>query len=371
GGPTLRAYEQYQRVKIYEDRYVARDKKIATSHRLSIGTIVSDAAIQLKYKSGRSIGTIEENFIAKLRPGEKFLFAGKTLEFVELKNLDAFVKTSPGAVIYTPRWLGGRMAISESLSRAVRRALDDAAHGRFEGVEMERARPLLETQARHSSIPRQDQILMEICRTSDGQHLFIFPFEGWAVNEGLGALLALRLGRRAPGTFSIATSDYGLELLHPDDYDFRSSLDDALFSTEALADDALQSMNVSQLAKRQFREIARVAGLVVQSYPGARRSLKQLQASSSLIYDVFDRYDPDNLLLHQARREVLEQQFEQGRLARTLERIRSSEWIIREVQHPTPLALPLVIERVRAKLSTESVHDRIERMKRQWAESTS
>ncbi|MEM6731718.1 MAG: ligase-associated DNA damage response DEXH box helicase, partial [Myxococcota bacterium] len=355
GGPTLRAYEEYQRVKVYEDRYIARDKKVATSHRLSIGTIVADAAIQLKYRSGRTLGTIEENFIAKLRPGEKFLFAGKSLELVELKNLDAYVKSVKGSVSYTPRWAGGKLPLSDTLSFAVRRALDDAAQGRYEGVEMERARELLQLQSETSAIPRLDEVLVEECRTKEGQHLFIYPFEGRAVHEGLAALLALRLGRRVPGTFSIAVNDYGLELLHPDDYPYASLLTDEVFDPEALAEDALQSMNVSQLAKRQFREIARVAGLIVQSYPGARRSLKQLQASSSLIFDVFDRYDPDNLLLAQARREVLEQYFEQSRLARTLERVRTSRRVLVSVANPTPLGLPLVIERVRSQLSTESI----------------
>ncbi len=368
GGPTLRAYEEYQRVRVYEDRYLARDKKVATSHRLSIGTIVADAAIQLRYKSGRVIGTIEENFIAKLNPGEKFLFAGKALELLELKNLDAYVKTARGQVTFTPRWAGGRLPLSDTLSFSVRRALDEASRGGFEGVEMDRARELLETQARHSHVPRLNEVLFEVCRTREGQHLFVFPFDGRAVHEGLAAVLALRLGREAPGTFSIAVNDYGLELLHPDEYDYSSRLTDALFDPETLAEDALQSMNVSQLAKRQFREIARVAGLIVQPYPGARRSLKQLQASSSLIYDVFERYDPENLLLAQARREVLEHYFEQSRLGETLRRLRSDSRVVREVQHPTPLGLPLVIERVRNQLSTESIEDRIARMKRQWAE---
>lgn len=368
GGPTLRAYEEYQRVKVHEERYLARDKKVATSHRLSIGTIVADAAIQLRYRSGRVIGTIEESFIAKLQPGQKFLFAGKALELVELKNLDAYVKTARGQVTFTPRWAGGRLPLSDTLSFAVRRALDEASRGIFEGPEMERTRELLDTQARHSHVPRANEVLFEICRTAEGQHLFVFPFEGRAVHEGLAAVLALRLGRAAPGTFSIAVNDYGLELLHPDDYDYAGRLNDALFDPETLAKDALQSMNVSQLARRQFREIARVAGLIVQPYPGARRSLKQLQASSSLIYDVFERYDPDNLLLAQARREVLEQYFEQSRLSDTLKRLRANARVVREVQQPTPLALPLVIERVRNQLSTESIEDRIARMKRQWAE---
>lgn len=367
GGKTLNAYERYQRVKMYDGRYIARNKKIATNHRLSIGTIVSDASISLKYKSGRSLGTIEESFISKLRPGENFLFAGKSLEFIELKNLDAFVKTSSGVTTHTPRWMGGRMAISESLSLAVRRTLDEAARGIFHGAEMRAASSLLEVQARRSAIPRLGQTLFETCRTEEGQHLFVYSFEGWAVNEALGSLLALRLGRRRAGTFSIAASDYGVELLHPDDYDFLSLLRPEVFSTEALEEDAIQCINLGQLARRQFREVARVAGLVVQSYPGARRSLKQLQVNSTLIYDVFERFDPDNLLLRQAQKEVVDRQFERSRLHRTLERLRSSEWLTREVSGPTPLGLPLVVERVRARLSTESVQERIERMQRQWA----
>jgi ATP-dependent Lhr-like helicase len=121
-------------------------------------------------------------------------------------------------------------------------------------------------------------------------------------------------------------------------------------------------MNLSEMAKRQFREIARVAGLVIQRFPGGQKTVKQLQVSSSLIYDVLATYDPENLLLHQAQREVLQKQLEQSRLHTTLARINTSRIVLREVRRPTPFAFPLLVDRLRQTVTSETLEDRIRKM---------
>lgn len=228
---------------------------------------------------------------------------------------------------------------------------------------------MLEVQQRVSRLPGEGEILVELTETREGWHLFLFPFEGRAVHGGLAALLALRLGRIRPATFSMAVNDYGLEILAADEFPFEEHLTPRLFSEEDLARDALESANVSALARRQFREIARIAGLVFQAYPGARKTGRQLQASTSLLFDVFSEFDPGNLLLEQARREVLERHFEQSRLARTLRRIRESELLVVRTTRPTPFSFPLMLERLGSntnQLSSESLEHRIERMRREW-----
>jgi ATP-dependent Lhr-like helicase len=249
----------------------------------------------------------------------------------------------------------------------VRRTLDDVRAGRIEGPELNAARPIFEVQARLSRLPAAGGVLAETCVTDEGHHLFLYPFEGRRVHEGLAALLALRMGRLCPATFSMAVNDYGLELLTGDPFPFAALLAQGVFSVDGLVDDIVASVNISELMRRRFREIARVAGLISAGQVHSRKPMRQVQSSASLLYDVFTRYDPGNLLLTQARREVVEQQFEQDRLVAALTRLSSAELECIDTSRPTPLAFPLVVERLAVDAaSMETLLDRIERMKREW-----
>ncbi|MCU0495202.1 MAG: DNA ligase-associated DEXH box helicase, partial [Chloroflexaceae bacterium] len=312
---------------------------------------------------GERLGTVEESFIARLKPGDKFTFAGRVLEFVRVREMTAWVRRAPDSSQAVPRWSGRRMALSGELAAAVRQKLDDARNGVFEEAEMLALRPILALQAKWSAIPALDELLVERVQTRDGHHLFFYPFEGRLVHEGLAALFAYRLSRVQPSTFTWAVNDYGFELLSAtpvETHDFAFLQDSA-----NLLDDMLASLNAAELAKRQFREIARVAGLVFPGMPGERRSSKHLQASSNLFYDVFQQYDPQNLLLYQARREVLERQLEESRLTAALARLRAGKVMLREVARPTPLAFPLLVDRLREKLSSEKLADRVRNMQLQ------
>ena len=372
GGETLGAYPEYHRVQPADDgRMGVPDKRIAHLHRLNIGTITGDGTVDIRFVNGRRIGSIEENFVQKLRAGETFVFAGRVLSFVRLHDMTAFVRPATGTSNHTPIWSGTRLPISESLSIAVREALESArdALGRDEPAsepELNAAAHLIATQARLSAVPAAGETLIETGTTREGHHLFVYPFEGRLVHGGLAALLALRLSRHREVTFTVAANDYGFELLAPEVFPYEEMITDELFTLEGLAADAVESVNLSAMAKAQFREVARVSGLVFQSYPGSRRSTRQLHTRAGLIYDVFEQFDPDNLLLHQARREVLEKRFEQSRLGRTLVRLRDMPRVVRTIERPTPLSLPLIVERIGGRLSSESVAKRVERMSKGW-----
>ena len=361
GGETLRAYPEYRRVEVVEGIYRVTDPRVARRHRMTVGTITSDAAVQVRFLRGGRLGTVEESFAAGLKPGDRFLFAGRALEFVRLHELTVWVRLArrPGRTV--PRWMGGRLPLSGELAAAVRDKLDDARRGRFAGPEMATVRPLLELQARRSRLPAPDELLVERLRSREGHHLFVYPFEGRLVHEGLSALIAFRLSRLAPLTFTAAMNDYGFELLSARPIPLDEALP-RLFDPTGLADDILASLNAAELARRQFREIARVAGLVFPGMPGAAKSARQLQASTGLLYNVFREYDPGNLLLHQARREVLDRQLEQSRLRRTLERITAGRITVVDVDRPTPLGFPLLVERYREAVSSEKLADRVRRM---------
>ena len=368
GGASLTAYPEYHRVQLIDGTYRVPDRGIARRHRLQIGTIVSDSVMQVKYLSGGRIGVVEEGFIARLRSGDCFVFAGRTLEYIRTQEMTAYVKRAdkPKGVITS--WAGAKMPLSNELADSVLEVLAGAAQGdRIDTMgepELEAARPMLETQLRLSKLPTPSTLLIERFTSREGQHLFVYPFAGRNAHIGLGSLLAWRLAKSAPNTFSISINDYGFELLSAEPVDPAALLDKTVFGEADLLHDVLASLNSSELARRRFREIARVAGLIFTGYPGQPKSTRQLQASSSLFYEVFAKYDAGNLLLTQAQTEVLSQELDIARLGASLKRMRGQRVAFVELKVPSPFALPLMVERFREKLSTEKLKDRIDRLVR-------
>jgi ATP-dependent Lhr-like helicase len=361
GGDSLTAYEEFRRVEVQEDgMHVVKVPAIARRHRMAIGTIDSDASLRVKFLRGATLGTVEEAFIGRLTPGDTFQFAGRWLTLVRVFDMTAWVRKATRASGVVPRWLGGRLSLSNELSAAIRVKIEEASYGIFGSPEMQAVRAILDIQKAWSMLPEAGELLIERTRTREGHHLFVYPFEGRAVHEGLAALLGYRLSRREPITFSIAVNDYGFELLSPVEAPFADA--ELLFDSAHLAEDILASLNGTEMGKRAFREIARVAGLVFPGYPGSGKSARQLQASSNLFYEVFREYDPGNLLLLQSRTEVLERQLEESRLRRTLERLSRAKLVIVETKKPTPFAFPLLVDRLRLSLSSEKLSDRVKRM---------
>ncbi|WP_024693066.1 ligase-associated DNA damage response DEXH box helicase [Pseudomonas syringae] len=369
GGHSLTAYPDYRRAEPDENGvWRVPDARLARRHRMSVGTIVSEATVNLKYwkkgGGGGSLGSVEEGFIARLKPGDGFLFGGRLLELVRVENMTAYVKRATGKKAAVPRWNGGRMPLSSELADAVVEKFDAAARGEFNSPEMRAIKPLLEVQQQWSGLPRRDTLLAETLKSREGWHLFLYPFAGRHVHLGLGSLLAWRLSRHQPLTFSIAVNDYGLELLSASEIDWAQTLQAELFSETDLLADIIASLNAGELALRRFREIARISGLVFSGYPGAAKSNRQLQASSGLFFEVFKQYDAENMLLTQAEQEVLRQELDLQRLELTLRQINSRTLDLHAIKRATPLAFPLLVERFRESLSSEKLADRIARMVR-------
>jgi ATP-dependent Lhr-like helicase len=365
GGTALKGYPEYSKV-VRDDRgrWMVADRTIARRHRMSIGTIVSDANIVVQYLRGRRLGSVEESFIARLTQGDRFVFAGTPLEFVRVRDMVAWVRRAPNGSGVIPRWMGSRLPLSGELAAALRVRLGEAAAGEFRGPEMKAIKPILDVQARWSRIPAPDELLIERVKTREGHHIFFFPFEGRLVHEGLAALFAWRISRISPITFSMSSNDYGFELLSPDEAPLDEALAAGLLDPENLVDDIPASLNATEMARRQFREIARVAGLVFPGFPRSGKSARQLQASSGLFFDVFQRHDAGNMLLTQAHREVLERQLERTRLGRTLQRLSESRVVVTAPKRTPPLAFPLLVDRTRERLSSEKLADRVRRMQR-------
>lgn len=367
GGESLTAYPDYRRAIPDENGvWHVPDAILARRHRMSIGTIVSDSSMVVKFwskgASGKSLGSVEENFIARLKPGDHFLFGGRLLELVRVHEMTAFVSKATGKKAAVPRWNGGRLPLSTELANAMVTRMDAAAHGHFDGPEMQLIKPLLQVQSNWSALPTNLNLLAESMHSREGWHLFLYPYAGRSVHVGLASLLAWRAGKHQPNTFSIAVNDYGIELLSATAVDWDALLTKDIFSTDNLLQDVIGSLNAGELAQRRFREIARISGLVFAGFPGAHKSARQVQASSSLFFDVFRKYDPKNLLLTQAQEEVLQQELEIARLSATLQHLQSKQIQLMHIKRPTPFAFPLLVERFRESSSSEKLAERISRM---------
>lgn len=362
GGESLKAYPEYHRVEEVDGWNVVRDAAIARRHRMSVGTIVSDASMDVRYLNGKRLGHVEESFIAWLSPGDAFVFGGHALELIRVENMTALVRPAKRGATVVPRWQGGRSPLSSEVSESVRELLEAHLEGRADEPEMRAVARLLALQRSWSRIPRRQELLVEQCETREGHHIFCYPFEGRHVHVGLSALVAWRLAQTRPASFSLAFNDYGFELLSRERFELLPLLKAGLLAPGNLLDDVLASLNAAELSKRQFREIARVAGLVFQGYPGQPKTNRQVQATSGLIYEVFARWDAGNPLLAQAEREVLERELEFSRLAAALRRLAAAPIVLRGTQRPSPFAFPLLVARLREELTSEKLADRVRRM---------
>ncbi len=363
GSQSLQAYDEFKKVEIDENGcYKINSRMIAMHHRMQIGTIVGDAVMNVKFLSGGYIGTIEEWFISKLKPGDTFIFAGKKLELFKIRNMQVLVKkASPKKESKIASWMGGRLALSSQMSELLRQELYRANTDDL-SPELKALQPLFLRQRKESIVPSSDEFLIETFKTREGFHAIFYPFEGRFVHEALASLLAYRISLLQSITFSLAYNDYGFELLSDQEIDIEAVLDNNLFSTEYVHHDLQKSLNSTEMARRKFRDIAVIAGLVFTGFPGKMVKTKHLQSGSQLLFEVFRDYEPDNLLLHQAYRETFEHQLEEGRLILALERIASQNIIWKQCLKPTPFSFPIITDRLREKLSSETLAERILKM---------
>ncbi len=364
GGETLKNYPQFHKI-IYDEeigRFKLGNSRMASLHRMSIGTIVSKESVKICFTTRKKIGSVEESFISRLKKGDVFQFAGKKLELIMMKDMTAYVKLTPRPTNTIPSWDGGRFALSETLSQSFREVLGDKNHPIQSYLE-----PLLRAQKSLSALPDKNVLLVEKWSSKEGEHLFVFPFEGRSVHEGLSQLWAQRFAQREAATFSFAVSEYGFEIMGPAGYNFEGLFDDEFFSEENLEAEINMSVQLSTLTQRQFREIASIAGLVFTGYPGAQKTGRQMQVSSSLLYEVFKKYEPSNLLIQQSYDEVLTGALESVRLKKTLRRLSGMKIKWKALSYPSPLSFPLYFSMSNGNhLSNETLEMKVARLKKTW-----
>jgi len=363
GGNSLNGYDEFHKVVVEDGLYKVTSRLVAMRHRLSMGTIVSDAMLKVKMQRGGYLGNIEEYFVAKLNPGDNFWFSGRSLELIRIKDMTVQVRKSNKQTGPIPSWMGGRMPLSSQMSKMLRKKLNEAVLKTSMDEEILFLEPLIAQQQETSIVPKENQFLIEQYESKDGYHVLMYPFEGRFVHEGIGALIAYRISLLQPISFSIAMNDYGFELLSDQPIPIQDAIDSNIFSTDHLMDDILASINSVEMAKRRFRDIASISGLVFQGYPNKQKKERHLQASSQLFFSVFQDYDKDNLLLRQSFNEVMDFQLEEVRMREALNRINGQEIVVTNPGKFTPFAFPIIVDRLREKLTSESLQDRIKKMK--------
>ena len=367
GGDSLQAYDEYRKVVVRNGVYKVENRHIAMRHRLSIGTIVGDSSLFVKFLSGKYLGMIEEYFIARLNPGDVFRFAGRNLELVRIKEMEVHVRKTNRKSGIVPSWQGGRMPLSSQLSEMIRLKIDEVVQGKVFDEELKFLGPLFKLQRHRSHLPSKNEFLIEYFKSSDGHHVLMYPFEGRFVHEGMAALMAYRIAQIQPITFSIAMNDYGFELLSDQPIPIDEAIETNMLGTEDLVKDIQSSINAIEMARRKFRDIAAISGLIFKGYPGKPVKDKHLQSSSQLFFNVFNDYEAHNLLLRQAYEEVMDFQLEEARLRKALDRIAHQKIIVTRPEKPTPFAFPIMVDRMREKLTTEKIEDRIKKMAVQFA----
>jgi len=369
GSQSLEHYDEYKKVSLLEDGSLkVQNRSIAMRHRMSMGTIISDALLRIRYQKGGYLGSIEEWFVSKLNPGDVFTFSGKNLELLRIHNMEVIVRKSKSKKARIPAWMGGRMSFSAHLSDLLKKTLFEIEHNN--APEFKALQPVFEQQQKESVIPQPHQLLIERFETKEGVHTVFYPFEGYALHEAMASLMAYRISLLSPITFSMSFNDYGFELLSDQAFDAQTFLDNNLFSPDFLLEDLQKSINISEMARRRFRDIAVISGLVFQGFPNKPLKTKHLQSGAQLFYEVFKDYEPDNLLYLQALEETFDHGMERGRLTQVMEELQNKTVVWKECSQPTPFSFPLITDRIRTKLSSESVEDRIKKMSLQLEKAT-
>jgi ATP-dependent helicase Lhr and Lhr-like helicase len=348
--------------------YKVENRAVAMRHRMSIGTIVGDSSLFVKFVTGKYLGTIEESFISKLSPGDVFWFAGRNLELVRIKEMEVHVRKTNRKSGIVPSWMGGRMPLSSQLSEMIRNKIDEVVYNKEKDPELLFLRPLFALQKERSHLPAKSEFLIESFETTEGYHVLMYPFEGRFVHEGMAALVAHRIAQIQPITFSIAMNDYGFELLSDQPIPIEEAIETDVLGLNNLMNDIFASINSTEMARRKFRDIAAISGLIFKGYPGKPVKDKHLQSSSQLFFNVFNDYESHNLLLRQAFEEVMDFQLEEARMRKALLRISEQKIILTRPEKPTPFAFPIMVDHMREKLTSEKLEDRIKRMAMQYSD---
>jgi len=351
GGYALAVYEQYRKLfRDFEGRVHVRSEAVRRLHRMNIGTIVEAPVLRVRYMGkgrgfGGALGEVEEYFVNMLSPGDTFIFAGRLLSFVRLRENVVEVVDGGTGEPKVPAYAGGRMPMTTNLASRVRTMLSKPA---LWADFPEPVREWLEMQRLRSVMPGPEGLLVETFPRGDRWYLVAYCFEGRHAHQTLGMLITRRMERFGMQPLGFVATDYVLAT-----WSAREPTGiDRLFEQDMLGDDLEAWMDESSMLKRTFRNVAVIAGLIPRHYPGQDKNRRQVTVNSDLIYDVLRRHQPGHILLQATREDARGGLTELGRIADMLARIAGK---VRHITLPrvSPLAVPVLLE-----IGRESVRSR-------------
>ena len=351
GGYALKAYDKFRRiVRDADGTWRLTHPEHAQRHRMNAGIIVDSEMIEIRFRNGRSLGKVEEQFAASLRAGDTFRFAGMDLEVESFRDLDLVVRAAKRAAVI-PSYMGLRLPLTTHLADRVRALLvDRAGWARFP----DDVREWLEVQDWRSQMPGPDNLLVESFPHAKRHYTVYYTFAGWNANQALGMLITKRMDERGlmPGGF--VANDYSLAV-----WGLKPVTDPApLLSPDILTHEFVEWVTESHLLRRAFREVAVIAGLVERQHPGRRKSGKQVTFSTDLIYDVLRKYEPDHLLIEAAWADARARMTDVGRLGDLLDTA-AERMVHVELERVSPLAVPVLVMIGRESLPQGAVDDEL------------
>jgi ATP-dependent Lhr-like helicase len=348
GGYALKAYDKFHRLTREGDVWRVSHPRFIQQHRMNAGIIVDAPLYNVRFRGGRLLGTVEDNFAETLSPGDTFYFSGLVLEVERIDGVDLIVKaTSKSARI--PTYMGARIAISTNLAERVRTFLHDRDQWpRFPDA----VREWLRVQDYRSTVPAPDQLLVETFPHDRVHYMVAYSFEGWNAHQSLGMLITRRMESAGLKPLGFVSNDYALAC-----YGLEPIPDPAfLFSRDILENEFIDWVEGSHLLRRAFREVAVIGGLVERHHPGKRKTGKQVTFSTDLIYDVLRRYEPDHLLLKAAWADARMKMTDVGRLASLLDRAQGTMLHV-ELERVSPMAVPVLVIIGRERTAQGTVDD--------------
>jgi len=360
GGYSLEAYEKFRRI-VREPAtgdggtWRLTHPEHAQRHRMNAGIIVDAEMIEIRFRGyggrgGRSLGKVEEQFAASLRPGDTFRFAGLDLEVESMRDLELIVRAakSSGTI---PSYLGARLPLTTHLADRVRAMLvDRAGWNRFP----DDVREWLEVQDWRSSMPSPDNLLVESFPHGGREYSAFYTFTGWNANQSLGMLLTKRMEDRGLQPLGFVANDYTLAV-----WGLKPIEDPApLLSPDILAHEFADWVQDSHLLRRAFREVAVISGLVERQHPGKRKSGRQVTFSTDLIYDVLRKYEPDHVLIEAAWADARARMTDIGRLGDLLDTAAERIQHVR-LDRVSPLAVPVLVMIGRERLPQGAADDEL------------
>ena len=373
GGYALKTYDRFKRItRTRAGTWHARTARDRQQHRMNVGAIVEARHLNVRLASrvgrekagqatgrpalraGRKLGEIEEYFISTLTPGDTFLFAGEILRLLGVQETDALTMRAPAdSNPAIPSYNGGKFPLTQFLAERVRKMIHDRDTW---STLPDPVREWFEIQDQRSTIPAEDELLIETYPRGERHFLACYPFEGRLAHQTLGMLLTRRLERIGAKPLGFVASEYAMAVWAMEPIGNVDMAD--LFAPDLLGDDLEAWLEEAVLMKRHFAHCAQISGLIARRMPGSEKTGKQVTFSTDLIYDVLRSHEPDHILLQAARQDAATGFLDIRRLSDMLMRIRG-KIVHKDLKKISPFAVPVMLEVGKEPVQGASVEEAI------------